>query len=318
MTEPLLLGKRLQRVHALREPPDLTGRVVLVTGGTDGVGRALAEQLARAGATTVLTARDAAKGERVRSEIVSTTGNTAVAVVALDLSSLDSVRSAAADVLQRWARLDLLICNAGVMAEGNRREVTTDGHERLFGVNHLAHALLIDRLEQRLRDSSPSRVVVVASEAHRRAKDGLDFDDLMMTGPDYRGGLAYGRSKLANILYTKELARRWVGSGVTVNAVHPGSVDTPMMRSQLRGPVLGLLHALLRRTLLITASDAAAGVLRVALDPELASTTGAYFEVGTLTRPKPMAEDDEAARQLFEVTRTLIGAVPGDGTGQAK
>ncbi len=300
-----VIGKRLQRVHALDHLPDLAGRVVLVTGGTDGVGRALVGQLATTRATLLLSARDVAKGERVRDEITRATGNDDLHVVELDLASLASVRSAADVVLTRWSRLDLVIANAAHQA-GKERTTTVDGFETTFAVNQLALVLLLDLLEDRLRASAPSRIVVVASEAHRRSKGGLDFDDLMFERASFDPTLAYNRSKLANVIFARDLAGKLEGSGVTVDAAHPGSVDTPMMRANFRSAPMRALYPLLRAGFLVSPDDAAAGLLRVALDPELATSTGHYFEQGRQASPGDAANDTAAAVELAEVTAALL------------
>jgi NAD(P)-dependent dehydrogenase (short-subunit alcohol dehydrogenase family) len=298
------LGNRLQRVQALDRLPDLTGKVAFVTGGTDGVGRAVVEALAGTGATVLLSARSAEKGARVRDEVRTISGNPDVHVVALDLTALDSVRQAAQSVLGGWPRLDLLVCNAA--HEARARTVTAEGFETSFGVNHLGHALLVHELEGRLRASAPSRILIVASEAHRRSKGGLEFDDLMLEREPFPFRLAYSRSKLANILYTRALARHLAGSGVTVNAAHPGGVDTPMMRGNFQRPGPRALYRVIRR-LFLTPDEAAAGLLRVALDPALADTSGAYFELGASKAPADFAADDAAADRLWEVTHDLLG-----------
>jgi retinol dehydrogenase-12/retinol dehydrogenase-13 len=303
------VGNRLQRVEGLAEVPDLRGRVAFVTGASDGVGQSVARKLAEAGAVTLVAARNRAKGGRVRDEVAKATGNDTVDVVELDLANLTSVRDAAATVLARWDRLDLLVCVAGHLGRGARTE-TADGFEMTFGVNHLGHALLARLLAGRLRASAPSRVVFVASEAHRRAKGGLDFDDLMMTQGKFRPTLAYNRSKLANILYAREFARQLEGSGVDVNAAHPGGVDTPMTRALFDHPVVRNCYPLVRRAL-ISPDDAATGLLRVALDPSLTNTTGRYYERGLLTELGVMARDDNAGRRLWSVTEELIGLSPG-------
>jgi len=303
------VGNRLQRVEGLAEVPDLSGRVAFVTGASDGVGQSVARKLAEAGAVTLVAARNRAKGGRVRDEVAKAAGNDTVDVVELDLANLTSVREAAATVLERWDRLDLLVCVAGHLGRGARTE-TADGFEMTFGVNHLGHALLARLLADRLRASAPSRVVFVASEAHRRAKGGLDFDDLMMTRGKFRPTLAYNRSKLANILYTREFARQLEGSGVDVNAAHPGAVDTPMTRALFDHPVVRNCYPLVRRAL-ISPDDAATGLLRVALDPSLTNTTGRYYERGLLTELGVLARDDDAGRRLWSVTEELIGFSPG-------
>jgi NAD(P)-dependent dehydrogenase (short-subunit alcohol dehydrogenase family) len=298
-------GNRLQRVLALDPVPDQRGRTVLLTGGTDGVGRALAEQLAAAGATVALTARDLAKGERVRTEISCATGNDDVHVVTLDLADLASVGMGARVVRDTTAHLDVLIANAGSQTHGPREE-TADGFERTFGVNHLGHALLVRELEPLLRASAPCRVVIVASEAHRRAKGGLDFADHQMARGRFHPTLQYNRSKLANVLYARELARRFAGAGIDVVAAHPGGVDTPMMQANFRNPVLHALYPAFAHTVLISPDDSAAGVLRVALDPALTGHTGDYYELGRPATPTATAQDDATSARLWAVTDDLL------------
>jgi retinol dehydrogenase-12/retinol dehydrogenase-13 len=301
-----VVGTRVQKVTALVSPPDLDGTVVVVTGGTDGIGRALVEQLAGLHATVVFTARNVAKGDRVRAEVAKATGNDDVHMVELDLADFASIRTGAHTIASQWPRIDVVVANAAHQG-GKQRTVTTDGFETTFGVNHLGHALLLSLLDEPLRAGAPNRVVIVASEAHRRARGGLDFDDLMMESGRFRPKLAYNRSKLANILYTRELAFRLDGSGITVNAAHPGGVDTPMMRQNFQHPVMERLYPPLRDHLFISAADAASGLLRVAIDPDLAGITGEYFELGRPARPTDAALDDRAAQRLWSVTRDLVG-----------
>ena len=254
--------------------------------------------------SVVAPARDQAKGARVVNEIRSSTGRTDVHVIALDLADLASVNAAADRVLRGWDRLDLLITNAGVGGPRERRE-TVQGFEYTLGVNHIGHAALIDRLLDRLKASAPSRIVIVASEAHARSGGGLDFGDLMLRRR-YRRGVAYGRSKLANVYHARELARRLGDTAVTVAAAHPGGVDTPMMRDNFSGPISRRLYPAFRRYFLAP-EDAAAALLTVALDPELVDTTGHYYEIGIAKQPKPVALDDAAARRLWNETQRLIG-----------
>lgn len=306
MTSLRTAGSRVQKVTALASLPSLGGTTAVVTGGTDGVGRALVEQLARAGATVVFTARDPHKGQRVETEVIRSTGNHDVHVVELDLADLASVDRGSASIAAAHGSIDLLLANAAHQARG-ARTVTVDGFETTFGVNHLAHVRLISLLDEPLRTGAPSRIVVVASEAHRRARGGLDFDDLMMERGRFRPRLAYNRSKLANILYARELAFRLDGSGVTVHAAHPGGVDTPMLQRSFQHPLVRPLYPLMRDHVLITPDDAAAGVLRVALDPRCATSSGDYFELGRNARPSSDAQDDRAAQRLWSVTRDLVG-----------
>ncbi|HEX5530465.1 MAG TPA: SDR family NAD(P)-dependent oxidoreductase, partial [Methylomirabilota bacterium] len=199
----------------------MQGKVVVITGGTSGIGQVAAEQLASKGARLVLVARDRARGEatlarlRVRGPGVSHRAHYA------DLSRMGDTRRVAAEIAAAEPRVDVLINNAGAMF--GTRQVTPDGLELTFALNHMSYFLLTDGLCERLRAAAPARVVNTASRAHRRAR--LDFDDLQ-SARDYRGLMVYSRSKLCNILYTRELARRWAGTGVTANSLHPGFVAT--------------------------------------------------------------------------------------------
>lgn len=307
MTATTTIGTRRQKVTAMVSPPNLSGSVAVVTGGTDGVGRAVVERLAELGATVVLTARDVAKGERVQREVERSTGNVDLHVIAVDLADLRGVRSAGRIIASRWPHIDLVVANAAHEGGGGRIE-TVDGYEMTFAVNHLAHAQLFRDLEEPLCTGAPGRVLVVASEAHRRARGPLDFDDLMMRRGEFRARVAYGRSKLANILYARELAFRWRGSGVIVHSAHPGAVDTPMMRRNFERPLLRPLYPVLRDHVFLTADDASRGLLRVALDPRLDIASGDYFELGSLNRPNDHALDDEAAERLWRVTDELLAS----------
>lgn len=304
------VGSRVQKVTVFATPPSLRGTTVLVTGATDGVGRALVEQLAGAGAALVFTARDAQKGARVRAEVIARTGNDDVHVVELDLADLGSVCRGAASIAAANPHIDVLIANAAHQARG-ARTVTVDGFETTLAVNHLGHSLLIALLDEPLRAGAPSRVVIVASEAHRRARGGLDFDDLMVERGTFRPRLAYNRSKLANILYARELAFRMEGSGVVVHSAHPGGVDTPMLQRSFRAPLLQPLYPLMRDHVLITPDDAAAGLLRVALDPAFEAVSGEYHELGRPARPSDAALDDGAAQRLWALTADLVGSSAG-------
>ncbi len=191
----------------------MTGKVVLITGANAGIGKETAVGLARMGATVVMTSRDAGRGAEALADVRSRSGSTEVELFPLDLAELASVRACATEVLERHQRLDVLVDNAGlVMAE---RTVTHEGFETTFGVNHLGHFYLTNLLLDRLRASAPARVVVVASQAHKMVRGGLDFDDLQSLR-HYRGFDAYSKSKLANLYFTRELARHLAGTGVTV------------------------------------------------------------------------------------------------------
>jgi NAD(P)-dependent dehydrogenase (short-subunit alcohol dehydrogenase family) len=198
----------------------MQGRVCVITGATSGIGRATAEELGRRDATLALVCRDRARGEETR-EAILTAGNAVVTLHLADLSSQAEIRRVAAELTEQYPQIHLLINNAGVA--NLHRTTTVDGIETVFAVNHLAYFLLTNLLLDTLRRSAPARIVNVASDAHKFGP--LDFDDLQNT-QRYRSLRVYGQSKLCNMLFTRELARRLAGTDVTVNAVHPGAVAT--------------------------------------------------------------------------------------------
>ena len=289
--------------------PDQTGKVSLITGTTSGIGRATAQALAQAGGTVLVSSRDLSKVEAAVDEIRRTAGNQDVHGVTLDLASFASVRVAAADVLQRWDRLDVLINNAGVYLSD--RQVTADGFEMTFGTNHLGHFLLTTLLLDRLRDSGPSRVVNVSSAGHRFARR-MTFDDLQ-SERRYSLNDAYCRSKLANVLFTKELARRETGAGVSAFAVHPGTIRSGFGQDGDTGGVMGAGLGVVR--LIMTGpTRGAAASLYAATAPGLESRSGGYFQrrpgLGARSvheaRPSAAARNEAAARQLWDVSELLI------------
>lgn len=268
-------------------------KVVLLTGGTSGIGRAAAEQLAAAGARVVLLCRDRGRGEVARREIERSTGNSRVDLLVADLASQREIRAAAAEFLERYERLDVLIHNAAVLPRD--RQVSADGLELQFAVNHLAPFLLTELLLERLRSSAPARIVVVSSEAHRQGR--IDFEDLQAER-SYHRLRAYSQSKLANLLFTRELSRRLQGSGVTVNAVHPGVVTTGLLFS-------GWRIARLVRPFLRTPAEGARELVYLALSPEVAGVSGGYFANRRPREPSPRATDPEVAKRLWEVSEEL-------------
>ena len=278
----------------------LTGRTVLVTGGNTGIGRETVRALAGLGATVVLTARDPAKGLAAVADVDRTSGGPPVACMVLDLASLASVRSFAAEFLERYDTLHVLVNNAGLVLS-DRRE-TAEGFEMTFGVNHLGPFLLTDLLLDRLRASAPARIVTVSSDAHRMA-NGLDFDDLQAT-TGFRGMSAYARSKLANLWFTTELARRLEGSGVTANAVHPGVVRTAFGRGgDTRG--VALLYRL-AGPFMRTPARGARTTVYVASAPELEGVSGCYFADSRPQAPSPAALDPVSAARLWAVSEDLV------------
>jgi NAD(P)-dependent dehydrogenase (short-subunit alcohol dehydrogenase family) len=283
---------------------EMAGKVVLITGGNAGIGKETAVGLASLGARVVITSRDSTRGEDAVAEIRRRSGNDDVDVMALDLASLASVREFARAFLDRYDRLDVLLDNAGLVLTSRR--VTEDGLETTFQVNHLGHFLLTDLLRDRLVASAPSRVVVVTSDAHKQARTGLDFDDLQSEGR-YRGFSVYGKSKLANILFTRELARRLDGTGVTVNCVHPGFVSSRFGRDGDTG-VLGRVAMPLLRPFALNAEQGARTSIYLASDPAVDGITGGYWVKCAPVTPSAAAQDDDAARRLWDVSEKLASS----------
>ena len=279
------------------------GKTVVVTGGNAGIGKETAVALAREGARVIITARDPAKGAAAVDDIIARGGSTTVEQMHLDLASLASIRDFAGALAAQTDRLSVLINNAGVILR--RRQTTIDGFEMTFGVNHLGHFLLTELLHDLLERAAPSRIVVVASDAYKGARRGLDFADLNLEHSRYGPWKAYSRSKLANILFTRELARRLDGSGVTANAVHPGTVATRLARDGDAGR-LGDVAMLLSRPFFRTPEEGARTSVYVASAPELESITGAYF-VSSLPAPtKKQAMDMAAAVRLWDASKELL------------
>jgi NAD(P)-dependent dehydrogenase (short-subunit alcohol dehydrogenase family) len=282
----------------------VAGKCVVITGGNAGIGKETAVGLARDGARVVITSRDAARGAAAVTEIRERSGNNAVDVMALDLASLASVHAFANELLAREDRLDVLIDNAGLILR--RRTETENGFETTFGVNHLGHFVLTGLLLDRLRASAPSRVVVVSSDAHKSARHGLDFDDLQ-SERRYRAVDAYGKSKLANIYFARELARRLDGSGVTANSLHPGFVASRFARDGDLGWIAHIGMPLVRPFALSSAAGARTSI-HLASSPDVEGLTGHYFyKCAPLSRSK-VAQDDEAARRLWAVSEELVGS----------
>lgn len=278
----------------------LTGKACLVTGATSGIGRATAEALAKLGAEVLLHGRNAEKGARVIAEIKRASGNERVSFLQADFAALADVRRLAETVLARAPRLHRLINNAGLFAL--KRALTKDGFELTFGVNHLAPFLLTNLLLDRLKESAPARIVVVASAGHRGPP--LDFDDLQ-TERGYRGMRAYQGSKLANILFTRALAKRLVGTGVTVNALHPGLVNTG-----IGGGATGLGSILIRAAFSLlgkSPEEGARGVVYLATSREVEGMSGGYFVDERQATPSLEAQDDAAAERLWAVSARLTG-----------
>ena len=276
--------------------PSMSGRVCLITGATSGIGRATALALAGMGAELVLLCRDRAKGEETAAA-ARAAGAAKVDLLIADLSRQSEVRRAAAEFLASGRPLHVLINNAGVV--NVQRTLTADGIEATFAVNHLAYFLFTTLLLERLRASAPARIVNVASEAHKFG--GLDFEDLQ-NSRRYKVMKVYGQSKLANILFTAELARRLEGSGVTANSLHPGAVATGLGTNN-GGWARGLIKLL--RPFFRTPDDGAATSLYLATSPAVDGISGRYFANCREKPPSPAARDLESARRLWAVSEEM-------------
>jgi NAD(P)-dependent dehydrogenase (short-subunit alcohol dehydrogenase family) len=281
---------------------NMSGKTVIITGGNSGIGLETAVALAGAGANTLITARDPERGKAAVDDIRQRSGSGDVDVAVFDLASLKSTRAGAAEILDRCQRIDVLINNAGVVLS-DRRE-TEDGLEMTFAVNHVGHFLLTQLLLDRIKASAPARIVNVSSTAHRGARKGLDFDDLQ-TRNGYSGMKVYSESKLANIYFTTELARRLAGTDVTVNAVHPGTVATGYGRD---GDSSGLLAFGLKviKPFILSSEQGARTSVYLASSPEVAGVTGKYFIKNRARPTSTAANDDAAARRLWDETEKLV------------
>jgi len=268
-------------------------RTCIVTGGNAGIGKATVEGLARLGATVVIACRDAGRGQTALREIAANSGSKDVHVMQLDLASLASVRAFAASFMAKFTRLDVLVANAGIMTR--RRQMTSDGIEMDLGVNHVGHFLLTDLLLPLLKRSAPARIVVVSSSMHTSGT--IDFEDLT-SEKSWRG--AYPRSKLANMLFVRTLAKRLAGSGVVVNGLHPGVVATELARD-FPAPI-----RLMARWFFKSPEQGARTSLYLATAPEAAEISGRYFVRSKEKQPGAAALDDGLAERLWTETERLV------------
>ena len=279
--------------------PSMSGRVVLITGGTSGIGRATAIGLASMGARVGITGRDPDRTGEAAAAIARETGNPAVDVFVADLSSQAEVRRLAGEVISAYPRVDVLINNVG--GYWDTRHVTVDGLEHTFALNHLASFLLTTLLLERLTQSAPARVVTVASGAHTMGR--IDFDDLQGER-SYSGSRAYNQSKLANVLFTYELARRLGASSVTANALHPGVVRTSFGAGD-PGAVQKLLVPFMRPFMKSPAQGAATSI-HLASAPGLDRVTGQYFANSRPKRSSKASYDTAVAARLWQVSADLV------------
>jgi NAD(P)-dependent dehydrogenase (short-subunit alcohol dehydrogenase family) len=279
---------------------------ILITGATNGIGLAGAEALAALGANLAIVGRSKSRTRMAAARISAASKKEAtVAAFVSDLSSQASVRRLAAEVLARYPRLDVLVNNAGAVYR--ERQVTTDGIELTWAVNHLAPFLLTTLLLDRLKDSAPARIITTASEAHQGAH--IPFGDFNAER-SYRSFGRYGETKLANILFTSELARRLEGTGVTANCFHPGLVATGFNRNN--GPLMDLAMTILG-PVSRSPQKGADTLVWLATSPDIAHVSGAYFFDRQQRPPSPTAQDREIARRLWEISEQQCAVSGGSG-----
>jgi retinol dehydrogenase 12 len=279
---------------------NIEGKHVLVTGASRGIGRATALALAERGANLSLLVRNRDLGEKVVEEIRALGKPVKVELFVADLSSMGDIRRVAREFLAKHDRLDVLVNNAGAI--NMDRETSVDGYERTFATNHLGYFLLTKELLDLLKKSAPSRIVNVASEAHRGQS--LNFDDLMYEKRGYSGFPAYGQSKLANILFTRELAKRLEGTGVTANSLHPGVIASGFGRNN-KG-VFGWVMRNIASPFLGSEASGARTSVYLACSPEVEGKTGLYWKSSRESTPTRQARDDEGAARLWKLSEELV------------
>jgi NAD(P)-dependent dehydrogenase (short-subunit alcohol dehydrogenase family) len=274
-------------------------KIILITGATSGIGKITALELARMGAEIILVSRSEARCASTAQWITRETGNPGVSFEEADLSSLGEIRRLAAAITRRTSTLDVLVNNAGGFFW--ERELSADGIEMTFALNHLNYFLLTHLMLDLLKRGSPARIINVSSNAHRRAE--IQFSDLMGE-KSYFHFKAYGQSKLANVLFTYELARRLEGSGVTANALHPGFVDTGFAREGKS--VVRHIMPLIQR-FAISPEEGAETSIYLASSPEVGGITGAYFENQKPVQSAPESYNRDTARKLWEISAEMTG-----------
>jgi NAD(P)-dependent dehydrogenase (short-subunit alcohol dehydrogenase family) len=276
----------------------MQGKTVVITGGTSGIGQVAAEKLAAMGARIVLVARSQSRGEAALSRLRNLAPSVKHSIHYGELSRLTELARVAKQIAAAEPRIDVLINNAGAMF--GQRQVTEDGLELTFATNHLSYFVLTEGLRERLIASAPSRVVNTSSGAHYRAK--IDFDDLQYEH-DYKSFSAYSRSKLYNILFTRVLARRLAGTGVTANSLHPGFVKT-RFGDQSGGSMARVIG--LMKIFAISPEKGAETIIYLASSNEVATTSGLYFYKCKPVEPSKLAQDDGVAERLWEYTSRLL------------
>jgi NAD(P)-dependent dehydrogenase (short-subunit alcohol dehydrogenase family) len=297
----VLEKKQVNKVTKMKEKlkANMSGKICLVTGATNGIGKAAAQALAQMGATVVIVGREAQKAAQVTEEIRATSDNQNVDWLLANLSSQQDIQRLATEFKSKYSQLHVLLNNAG--GTFTTRQLSVDGIEMTFALNHLAYFLLTNLLLDTLKASAPARIINVSSDAHSGGK--IDFDNLQGER-SYSGFGPYGNSKLANILFTTELALRLEGTGVTVNALHPGLTSTGFGKNNpgLLMKIMGAVIPLIGRS----PEKGAETSIYLASSPEVQGITGKYFVDCKTTQPAPQADDRTVARRLWDVSAEMV------------
>jgi NAD(P)-dependent dehydrogenase (short-subunit alcohol dehydrogenase family) len=301
------------------EDRSMKGKTIVATGATSGIGEAAVLELAGMGARIVVVARDQSRARATMGKLEAKAPGVGHRLHLADLTSMGETRQVGAAIIASEPRIDVLINNAGAIF--TKRRVTPEGLEMTFALNHMAYFVLTDALRERLVASAPARIVSTASDAHRGPGASLDLDDLQSAkgysgfNPFGRSKLvsAYGRSKLANILFTRELARRLAGTRVTANCLHPGFAATRIGRSA--GGWASLVIPLVQAARALPREEGADTIVYLASSPEVETTTGEYFIKRRIAEQSPAARDNAAAKKLWEASEKLAGLAQLSRTG---
>jgi NAD(P)-dependent dehydrogenase (short-subunit alcohol dehydrogenase family) len=280
----------------------MRGKVCIVTGANSGIGKVTALELAKQGATVVMVCRSRERGEAAQQEIMTESGSETVDLLLADLSSMASARSMVDEFKRKYDRVDVLVNNAGALF--SERKESADGLEMTFALNHMGYFLPTMLLLDMLKSSAPARIINVSSDAHRNGR--IDFNDLQ-SKRRYSSFPAYAKSKLENVLFTVELARRLAGSGVTVNALHPGFVRTNFGGNTSGGGIVTFLFRVFVKFVAISTERGAETAVYLAISPEVEGVTGQYFHKKKAVEPALQAKDMQIARRLWEESERLAG-----------
>ncbi|XP_078000924.1 retinol dehydrogenase 14-like [Glandiceps talaboti] len=299
----VLLARRYFAGGVCRSMAKMTGKTVIITGANCGIGKATAMELAKREARVIMACRNVQSGRDAATDIRRKTSNGDLIVKHLDLSSFESIRGFSKEIIAEEKRLDVLINNAGLFQCPYM--TTEDGYEMQLGVNHLGHFLLTNLLLELLKKSSPSRIVVVSSKLHKKGV--IDFENLNMTEVNYDKAAGYNNSKLANVMFARELARKLDDSGVTVNCLHPGIVWTNLARHINVSTLVKIVFRPLIWLILKNPMEGAQTTLYLTVTPELENVSGKYFGDCHEKPFTPAAQDDGVAKKLWEVSEKMTG-----------